>query len=469
MVPKTSNQVSLWKVLLSAVIVFILFTAFSGVVPASNSGETYEGLKIFTDVIDILEKNYVEEVDTKEMINKAIEGMVHSLDPHSQLLPPEAYEELHIDTEGEFGGIGIVITMQNGLLTVISPIEGTPAYRAGVKAGDIIAKVDGEPTKDMMLWEAVKKMRGPKGEKVVITIVREGISKPLEFTIIRDIIPIVSVKNLELSPGYAYIRITNFQKNTTEELLEALDTMDREDAPLQGLILDLRDNPGGLLDQAIEVSDVFLEEGTIVSIKGRYKRYTREYDAADDGRRQDYPIAVLINGGSASASEIVSGALQDQKRAVIVGTTSFGKGSVQTVEPLRDGYGLKFTIARYYTPNGRSIQAQGIVPDIEIKQRFFNEDSVETADESGLLKEKDLKNHLEPVLQREPIPADEIDLLNKQKRDTDSIEEDEDDNQDDATGSRYGPLKLETLQADNQIMRSLDILKSYHVFKALKN
>ena len=436
-----------------AVFIMIFSWIGSGVFSELSAAdeETYKGLKIFSDVIDLIEKNYVDPVDSKDLIQKAIQGMVGSLDPHSQLLPPEAFEELQIDTRGEFGGIGIVITMQKGLLTVISPIEGTPAQKAGIKAGDVIIKVDGESTKDMMLWEAVKKMRGPKGEPVVITIFREGEASPMDFTLVRDIIPIESVRHLTLQPGYGYIRITNFQENTTDDLNAALKELERGKTRMKGLVLDLRDNPGGLLNEAVDVSDVFLEKGNIVSIKGRLKKHTRTFDAKPNRAKHPYPIVVLINGGSASASEIVAGALQDHHRAVILGTTSFGKGSVQTVESLRDGYGLKFTIARYYTPSGRSIQAQGIVPDIEVKQRLIDEE--ENLEDERMLKERDLKNHLGA----EPFPdAATPDTTDKDKKEKDS-------GQGEKTENRYGPLDVKGLQTDNQVMRALEILKGYQI------
>ncbi len=456
------RYVKLWLLMLTAVIVGTIGSGFYRGISASDE-ETYKGLKIFADVIELVEKNYVDTVDTEDLIHKAIQGMVSSLDPHSQLLPPEAFEELQIDTRGEFGGIGIVITMQKGVLTVISPIEGTPAYEAGIDAGDIIIKVDGESTKDMMLWEAVKKMRGPKGESVTITIVREGVTKPVDYKLVRDIIPIESVRSIVMKPGYGYIRVTNFQENTADDIRAALDGMDRGDVSLKGLILDLRDNPGGLLNQAVEVSDIFLDKGEIVSIQGRLRRHTKIFSATPDRRKNNYPVVVLINGGSASASEIVAGALQDQKRGLVLGTQSFGKGSVQTVETLRDGYGLKMTIARYYTPSGRSIQAQGIAPDIEVRHRYIDEE--EFTDEEALLKEKDLTNHLEAeTLDTLDEEDDEDTEIRKEKKDSPK-----DRNRRRRTENRYGPLDTEGLKTDNQVMRALSILVSYDIFKGLNS
>ena len=417
----------------------------------ADSEETYKGLKLFSDVIEIVEKNYVEEVDSKELIDKAIQGMVGSLDPHSQFLPPEAFEDLQVDTKGEFGGIGIVITMRDGVPTVISPIEGTPAYNAGIKAGDMIIKVDGESTKELMLWESVRKMRGPKGTEVVITIFRKESRETLDFTLVRDIIPIESVKWVVLKPGYGYVWITNFQDNTTDKLEAALEELESLDVPVKGLILDLRDNPGGLLNQAVSVSDLFLEEGNIVSIRGRQKKNTKNFQATPNPVPRDYPMVVLINGGSASASEIVAGALQDHKRALILGTTTFGKGSVQTVESLRDGYGLKYTIALYYTPNDRSIQAQGIEPDIEVLPAEVPSDD-NTARRT--LKEKDLRNHLEA----EPKEPEESTV--KPKKTPESPENS-------LPKNPHGPLSAEKLMTDYQVQRALEILTGYDIFKNL--
>jgi len=422
---------------------------------SAKSEDAYEELKVFSDVIELIEREYVDEVDTKELIQKAIQGMVQSLDPHSSLLPLEAYEDLQIDTKGKFTGIGIHITMQDGFVTVISPIEDTPAYKAGIKARDRIIKVDGESAKD--LREAVTMMRGPKGTKVVVTILREGVKKPLEFELVRDVIPIQSVKSIKLEPGYGYIRLSNFTGTTTNEMEEALDKLENSDAPLKGLILDLRNNGGGLLNQSIKVTDLFIDEGKILSIKGRNKKNTKVFKASASGIPRDYPLVVLINGGSASASEIVAGALQDHKRALILGTTSFGKGSVQTVETLRDGAGLKLTIARYYTPNDRSIQAKGIEPDIYLKLRRLDPAEIAKKDE-GLLKERDLENHLEA----EP---------GKEKQQNDQDEDKEKSEQKDRMREaelRIGPLTVETLKFDNQVMRALEMLRGYEIFKNMK-
>jgi len=449
-----TRPAKLWLLMVIAVVFWTIGTGFYRDLSA-KSEEAYEELKVFSDVIELIEREYVDEVDTKELIQKAIQGMVQSLDPHSSLLPLEAYEDLQIDTKGKFTGIGIHITMQDGFVTVISPIEDTPAYKAGIKARDRIIKVDGESAKD--LREAVKMMRGPKGTPVVVTILREGVKKPLEFELIRDVIPIQSVKSIKLEPGYGYIRLSNFTGTTTNELEQALEKLENSDGPLKGLILDLRNNGGGLLNQSIKVTDLFLDEGKILSIKGRNKKNTKVFKASASSVVRDYPLVVLINGGSAIASEIVAGALRDHKRALILGTTSFGKGSVQTVETLRDGAGLKLTIARYYTPNDRSIQAKGIKPDIYLKLRRLDPDEISKKDE-GLLKERDLENHLEA----EP---------GKEKQQDGNGEEKEKSEQKDRMKEaelRIGPLTVESLKFDNQVMRALEMLRGYEIFKNMK-
>jgi carboxyl-terminal processing protease len=421
---------------------------------SDNRADTFQGLKVFSDVIELVEKNYVDEVESKKLIENAIQGMVGSLDPHSSLLTPESYKELQIDTQGEFTGIGIHVTMRDNLVTVISPIEGTPAYEGGIKAGDKIVKVDGVTTDN--LRDAVKRMRGPKGTDVTVTIIREGESKPIDFELVRDVIPIHSVKSAPLSPGYGYVWVTHFRENTYDDLVDALEKLESQDKPLKGLVLDMRDNPGGVLDQAIRISDLFLQDGIIMTSKGRQKRHNRTYRARkDDSRPRTYPLVVLINGGSASASEIVAGALQDQKRALIIGTTSFGKGSVQSIENLRDGYALKLTIARYYTPSGRSIQAKGVEPDIVVQHKMITE---EEAEQNRLFKEKDLANHLNA----EPGAK-------KKKADTQKDKPKSDKKKKEDKPSRLSPLSAEQLMTDSQVRRALDILTGYEIFKNMSD
>jgi carboxyl-terminal processing protease len=443
---KKIQHVKLWMVMVVAVVFWTIGSGFSGNLAAKDD-ETYEGLKIFADVVQLIEKEYVDEVDSKQLIQNAIQGMVQSLDPHSSLLPPDAFEDLQIDTKGKFTGIGIHITMKDGFVTVITPIEDTPAFKAGIKPLDRIVQVDDQPIKD--LRQAVNMMRGPRGTKVKVSIMREGLKEPMDFELIRDDIPIISVKELDMRPGYSYIRLSQFSGSTSQELEDKLKKIESGPVPVKGLILDLRNNGGGLLNAAIEVSDLFLEKGKILSIKGRNKTSTKEYMATPNSVSRNYPIVVLINGATASASEIVAGALQDQNRALILGTPSFGKGSVQTVETLRDGSGLKLTIARYYTPSGRSIQAKGIEPDIILKQKQINpEDKLE----EGLLKEKDLENHLEAEPEKNKDSKSKTEKLKPKTPEPDFS---------------IGPLSLEQLQSDNQVIRALEILSSYDIFKRL--
>ncbi len=429
------------------VIVLVSFIAISFLTnaTASDKEESYKSIKLFTEILEELENNYVDKVDTEKLVHNAIKGMVENLDPHSAFMPPEAFDRLQEDTRGDFSGIGIVITLQKGLLTVISPIEGTPAFKAGIQAGDIIIKVDDKSTRGMALWEAVKLMRGPKGEEVIITLIREGVSKPIILTLKRNTIPMNSVKSISLKPGYGYVRITNFRKNTVDDLEEALNDLEKDTSPLKGLILDLRHNPGGLLNQAIKVSDLFLDQGKILITKGRLEEEKEVFKATPNIITRDYPVVVLINGGSASASEIVAGALQDNGRALILGTTSFGKASVQTVMPLKGGYGIKYTIARYYTPNERSIQAKGIEPDITVLAgQVVQQEKKEEMEFDKLVKEKNLVNHLEPEGKKK----------DKTKKDNQNK-------------NGHGLLDLEKLNKDIQINRALDILISYGVFNKL--
>jgi carboxyl-terminal processing protease len=362
--------------------------------------ETYTNLEVFANVLMLLQQHYVDPINPQEVINGAINGMLTSLDPHSAYMTPEDFKELQEETHGSFSGIGIEITVKDGFLTVVSPIEDTPAYRAGLMAGDQIIAIDEELTKQMTLPEAVKKLRGKKGSSVTITIHRAGWQGTKEFAIVRDEIPLHSVKFMELQPHLFYVRIANFQANTTRDLIDALHMQQKKGA-INGLLLDLRNNPGGLLDQAVQVADVFLDSGVIVSTKGRDPEQDLLFEASADDEQFRFPMIVLVNGGSASASEIVAGALQDNGRAIILGTETFGKGSVQTIVPMPDGAGLRLTTAKYYTPSGDSIQATGIKPDINVA--FTPPQTVAAQEQSGAkpLREQDLPNHFENEAQKD--------------------------------------------------------------------
>ncbi len=349
-------------------------------------------LRTFTDVFANIKNNYVEPVDDKELIDNAVRGMLAGLDPHSAYLDAESYEELQVGTTGEFGGLGIEVGMENGFVKVIAPIDDTPAQRAGVEAGDLIIRLDDTPVKGMSLKEAVDMMRGKPGTSITLTIVREGHDKPIKAVITRDVIKVKSVKSRMLQPGFGYVRITQFQAATGENLVEAVNALKKEDGgQLEGLVLDLRNNPGGVLNAAVDVSDAFLDKGLVVYTEGRTEDSRVEFPASPGDLLSGAPIVVLVNVGSASASEIVAGALQDHKRALIMGSKTFGKGSVQTVLPMNDGSALKLTTARYYTPSGRSIQAEGIVPDIPLENVRLA--AVEESDFAAI-KEADLSRHL---------------------------------------------------------------------------
>jgi len=343
-------------------------------------------LKVFAQALALVEENYPEPKTTKDLVYGALQGAVSTLDPHSSFMNPEEFKELQIETKGKFSGIGIEITLKDRVLTVVSPIEGTPAYQAGIQAGDQIVKIDGATTKNITLMEAVKKIRGAKGSKVVLTINREGFKQPKDFSIVREIIPIHSVKARILNGGIGYIRLTNFQDQTDHDLQAYLKKMRQKLVPFKGLILDLRNDPGGLLDQAVRVADEFLKSGLIVYTEGRNRQQNMKFYARPGGETKvaNVPMVVLINEGSASASEIVAGALKDQKRAIILGTKSFGKGSVQTIIPLDDGSALRLTTALYYTPSGITINEKGIEPDIVVDEKPQPEKSAKTARDEAL-------------------------------------------------------------------------------------
>ncbi len=414
-----------------------LFSAVGAGVAAKAfvRSDDYETLKVFTEVISLIQSNYVEEVDTKKLVYGAIKGMLRTLDPHTSFMPPEIYQEMQMETEGQFGGVGIEITIRDDQLTVVSPIEETPAFRAGLKAGDRILKIDGEATKDMTLMEAVKRMRGPRGSQVILTIMRDGFTEPQDFTLARDIITIKSVRHRVIQEDIGYINIRNFNKHTAEELDEAL--LDLEEQHIIGLVLDLRNDPGGLLNQAVEVSDRFLDkEQVIVSTKGRVANQNMEFKSQGGGKPFTLPMVVLVNEGSASASEIVAGALQDLGRAVILGVPTFGKGSVQTIIPLSDGSGLRLTTARYYTPKGRLIQGKGIIPDIIVGETPPTVAATEQPSAKRVIREKDLRNTL-----------------------------DQEEGQ--AAPSRESPSTFqdEELAKDYQLQRAVELLKGWRIFR----
>lgn len=381
-----------WTVFIGILMATVLSFVSSTQVRAAAE-ERYQELQLFAKVLNLVQQYYVEEVDTKKLIYGGIKGMLRELDPHTNFLPPEIYKEFESETSGEFGGIGIEITVQNGILTVISPIEDTPAWKAGIKAGDKIVDIDGESTKGFSLVEAAQRMKGKKGQKIKMGIFREGFDKPKQFVIERGTVKIKSVKYTDLENGYAYVRITSFIENSGSDLAKVLSAHDKKSKGTKGLIIDLRHNPGGLLDQAVQISDLFLSKGTIVSTMGRNQKEKEVMYAKAAGTLPNFPVIVLMDEYSASASEILAGALQDNKRALIMGQRSFGKGSVQSVVKLGDGSGLKLTVGRYYTPSGRSIQSYGIVPDIELED-FSAEVLDQARVKRDIHREKDMRGHL---------------------------------------------------------------------------
>jgi carboxyl-terminal processing protease len=427
--------------------------------------ETYDELETFTNILSIVQKNYVDQVDTKQLLEGAVNGMLGSLDPHSAYLTPELYKELQVDTKGSFGGLGIEITNRGGVLTVVSPIEDTPAARAGILPGDQIIKIDGEFTKDLTLADAVKKMRGPRGSKVVVSIKREGVPELLDFTLTRENIQIQSVKYKDLGDGYGYIRVTQFQERTAAALEEAIAQLSAgSDDNLRGLILDLRNDPGGLLSQAVKVADTFLDSGLIVYTDGRLDSQKQKYFAHKPGSHTEFPMVVLVNGGTASAAEIVAGALQDHKRALVLGTQTFGKGSVQTILPLDDQSALRLTTALYYTPSGRSIQATGIAPDIIMENNVqLAKTEAKKSPQPQFLREENLPKHLENG-NRDANPEPGSKLTPKQIKNEPKAEEPEDaPSEEDAASMQT----LGELGKDPQLDRALELLKSWQVFKTL--
>ncbi len=434
------------RFILIAVVVALAITSafigirFTGPVSAENSG--YEDLKIFTEVLTTVKRNYVEDVETKDLIYDALKGMLKELDPHSAFLTPDSFKEMKVETKGEFGGLGIQISIKDGLLVIISPIEDTPAWRIGLKAGDHIFKIEDKITKDMSLFDAVKLMRGKRGTKVTISILREGLKKPKDYTIVRDIIKIKSVKSRMIDEKIGYLKLTAFQERSAGDMAKALKGLVKDGA--SGIVLDLRNNPGGLLSSAIDVSSLFLNKNQlVVYTKGRGGVKT-EYRSRGNAITHSLPLVVLLNQGSASASEIVAGAMKDWKRGVVLGTKSFGKASVQSVIPLSDGSGIRITTAKYYTPKGTLIQNTGIIPDITVKLNAAN-----GAEAHPVIREKDLEGRL------------------------DNEQTGEDDADNGSNGDK--PEKKESVVSlrgldekdDNQLQRAVDLLKTWAVFKEL--
>lgn len=391
--------------------IVVLVVLIGGKPLMSFAEDRYADLQNFSKILNLVQQYYVEDVDTKKLINGAIKGMLRELDPHTNYMPPDIFKDFESETAGEFGGLGIEISVQNNILTIISPIEDTPAWIAGIKPGDKIVAINGQSTKGFSLVEASALLKGKRGTSITLSIVREGIDKPMDFLITRGSVKIKSVKPTNLDDGYMYVKLTSFIEQTSSDLEKALkDFKAKNNGKIEGLLIDLRRNPGGLLDQAVKVSDLFLKDGVIVSTIGRDPKTKEVSSASKKAQFGDVPIVVLINEFSASASEIVSGALQDNKRAIIVGERSFGKGSVQSVIKLGDGSGLKLTVARYYTPSGASIQSEGIKPDIEIED-IDAEMFAKSINKTKGMREKDISGHLKSEREKtaekknQPVPS----------------------------------------------------------------
>lgn len=458
-----SRRERFW-IVLSITLACVLFVggrSLPEVKAREGASETlFEELEIFTQVLAIVQRDYVREVGDKELVEGAIKGMLSKLDPHSGYLDPDFYKDLQVQTKGEFGGLGIEITMREGLLVVVAPMEGSPAERAGIKAGDAIVKIEGKFTKEYSLVDAVKRLRGPKGEPIKISIHRDGHAGLIDVTIVRDNITVKSVRVRYLDDGFGYVRLSQFMETTSEDLRKGLRRMVKKSSQpqLSGLILDMRNNPGGLLTQAIQVGDLFLKEGVIVYTDGRVASQRQKFFAHDRGTEPQYPIIVLVNGGSASASEIVAGALKDHGRGLVLGTQTFGKGSVQTITPLQNGGAVTLTTALYYTRSGQSIQAMGVKPDIIFEQPLLPEEQSEEISISPLeVREGDLPGAIKnPSIETE---GDALRRLNK----TPLIERDE------LTAMRLETIDMqEWFARDAQLRRAYDLLKTFNIFEGRK-
>lgn len=439
----------------------------------TGESDRYENLELFQKVLHFVEANYVDPVKNKDLVYGAIKGMMETLDPHSNFLPPDLFKDMKIDTSGKFGGLGIEIGIKDNILTVIAPIEDTPAWKSGLKSNDRIVKINNESTKGMNLVEAVNKMRGKKGTDVQLSVYREGWEKIREITITRDIIKIQAVKSEELEPQYGYVRLASFNENAAADVRKAIERIEKN-KKLRGLVFDLRGNPGGLLDQAVEVTSLFVDNGVVVSTIGRNKDQKEVKHARKGQARKDFPVAILVNSSSASAAEIVAGALQDHNRAIIMGQPTFGKGSVQTVIDLGKDIGLKLTIARYYTPSGRSIQEKGVQPDI-ILDDFDPKLLAEARRKTEYFREKDLKGHMantdgDPAAEKSEksekseFKKEELDAVSSGKGVKDSKKND--DKAEQKPEDDMAPTKLNPKE-DFQVREALNYLKSYELFRKI--